>query len=119
PAVVAAGHRLGIDERLIYERLGQPLEQLAQLIRDTIQDPERFKRLIDKIKMIPPDLLKELADKSFGDQNLCGMAALLAIDMGNAAGLVPEPFAADAIGYKGIGGGMNLLKQWFDGRGKP
>ena len=68
--------------------------------------------------MIPPDLLKELADKSFGDQNLCGMAALLAIDMGNAAGLVPEQFAADAIGYKGIGGGMNLLKQWFDGRGK-
>jgi Mg-chelatase subunit ChlD len=117
-AVVAAGMRLGIDERLIYERLGQPLEQLAQLIRDTIQDPERFKRLIDKIKMIPPDLLKELADKSFGDQNLCGMAALLAIDMGNAAGLVPEQFAADAVGYKGIGGGMNLLKQWFEGRGK-
>ncbi|MCI0637426.1 MAG: VWA domain-containing protein [Gemmataceae bacterium] len=118
PAVVAAGQRLGIDERLIYERLGQPLEQLAQLIRDGIRDPERFKRLINKIKMIPPDLLKELAEKSFGDQNLCGMAALLAIDMGGAAGLVPEQFAADACGYKGIGGGMNLLKQWFDGRGR-
>ncbi len=118
PAVVKAGKKLGIDERLIYERLGQPLEQLAQLIRDNLQDPERFKRLIDKIKMIPPDLLKELCEKSFGDQNLCGMAALLAIDMGNAAGHVPEPFAADSCGYKGIGGGMNLLKQWFDGRGK-
>jgi Mg-chelatase subunit ChlD len=117
-AVVEAGKKLGIDERLIYERLGQPLEQLAQLIRDNKQDPERFKRLIDKIKMIPPDLLKELCEKSFGDLNLCGMAALLAIDMGNAAGHVPEQFAADACGYKGIGGGMNLLKQWFDGRGK-
>ncbi len=116
--MVEAGRRLGIDERLIHERLGQPLEQLAQLIRDNNQDAERFKRLIDKIKMIPPDLLKELCDKSFGDMNLCGMAALLAIDMGNAAGLVPEQFAADSMGYKGIGGGMNLLKQWFDGRGK-
>jgi Mg-chelatase subunit ChlD len=117
-AVVAAGQRLGIDERLIYERLGQPLEQLAQLIRDSLQDPGRYKRLIDKIKMIPEDLLKELCEKTFGDQNLCGMAALLAIDMGGAAGLVPEQFAADSIGYKGIGGGMNLLKQWYDGRGR-
>jgi len=118
PAVVAAGRKLGIDERLIYERLGQPLEQLAQLIRDNNQDPDRFKRLIEKIKMIPPDLLKELCEKSLADLNLCGMAALLAIDMGNAAGHVPEQFAADSCGYKGIGGGMNLLKQWFDGRGK-
>ena len=118
PAVVAAGMKLGIDEQLIYERLGQPLQQLAQLIRENIHDPERFKRLIDKIKMIPPDLLKELCEKTFTDQNLSGMAALLAIDMGNAAGHVPEQFAADACGYKGIGGGMNLLKQWFDGRGK-
>jgi Mg-chelatase subunit ChlD len=118
PAVVEAGRRLGIDERLIHERLGQPLEQLIQLIKDNNQDPERFKRLIDKIKMISPDLLKELCDKVFGDMNLCGMAALLAIDMGGACGLVPEPFAADSIGYKGIGGGMNLLKQWYDGRGK-
>jgi Mg-chelatase subunit ChlD len=46
------------------------------------------------------------------------MAALLAIDLGTAAGFVPEPFAADAIGHKGIGGGMNLLKQWYEGRGK-
>lgn len=117
-AIVASGKKLGIDERLIYERLGQPLEQLAQLIRDNIQDPERFKRLIDKIQMIPPELLKELCERSLGDLNLCGMAALLAIDMGNAAGHVPEQFAADACGYKGIGGGMNLLKQWYDGRGK-
>lgn len=118
PAVIEAGKRLGIDEQLIYERLGQALEQLAQLIRDNVQDPQRFKRLIDKIKSMPPDLLKELCEKSFGDQNLCGMAALLAIDMGGAAGLVPEQFAADACGYKGIGGGMNLLKQWYDGRGR-
>jgi Mg-chelatase subunit ChlD len=117
-AVVNAGKKLGIDERLIYERLGQPLEQLAQLIRDNVTDPSRFKRLIDKIELIPPDLLKELCDKCFGDQNLSGMAALLAIDMGGAAGLVPEQFAADSIGHKGIGGGMNLLKQWYDGRGK-
>lgn len=116
-AVVKAGLKLGIDERLIYERLGQPLEQLAQLIRDNLQDPESFKRLIDKIKAIPPDLLQELCEKAVGDHNLCGMAALLAIDMGNAAGHVPEQFAADSCGYKGIGSGMNLLKQWFDSRG--
>lgn len=116
--VVKAAKKLGIDERLVYERLGQPLEQLAQLIRDGLTDPERYKRLIDKIKMIPPELLKELCEKSFGDQNLSAMATLLAIDLGNASGLVPEQFAADACGFKGIGGGMNLLKQWFDGRAK-
>jgi Mg-chelatase subunit ChlD len=118
PAVVAAGVKLGIDEQLIHERLGQPLEQLKQMIEDKVQDAERYKRLIDKIKQISPDLLKALCEKVFGDTNLCGMAALLAIDMGNAAGHVPEPFATDAVGYKGIGGGMNLLRQWFDGRGK-
>jgi Mg-chelatase subunit ChlD len=118
PAVVEAGIRLGIDEQLIHERLGQPLEQLKQMIQDNVTDAERFKRLIDKIKHISPDLLKALCEKTFGDSNLCGMAALLAIDMGGAAGFVPEPFAADAIGYKGIGGGMNLLRNWFDGRGK-
>ena len=118
PAVVEAGKRLGIDEQLIHERLGQPLEQLKQMIHDNVQDPERFKRLIDKIKQISPDLLKALCDKTFGDNNLCGMAALLAIDMGGAAGNVPEQFAADSVGYKGIGGGMNLLRQWFDGRAK-
>src|SRR5262249_14948856 len=80
-------------------------------------DPDRFKRLIDKIKQIPTELLRELCGKSFGDRNLCGMAALLAIDMGGAAGFVPDSFAADACGYKGIGGGMNLLKQWFEARG--
>ncbi len=117
-AVVEAGKKLGIDEQLIHERLGQPLEHLKQLIEDDIRDPERFKRLIDKIKSIPADLLKMLCEKSFGDQNLCGMAALLAIDMGGACGYVPEQFAADAVGHKGIGGGMNLLRQWFDGRGK-
>lgn len=118
PAVVAAGRKLGIDERLIYERLGQPLEQLAQNIRDDIRDPDRYKRLIDKIKNIPPELLAELCAKAFGSSNLSGMAALMAIDMGGAAALVPDSFAADACGYKGIGGGMNLLKQWFDGRGQ-
>jgi Mg-chelatase subunit ChlD len=118
PAVVEAGKKLGIDEQLIHERLGQPLEQLKQMIQDNVTDAERYKRLIDKIKQISPDLLKALCEKTFGDTNLCGMAALLAIDMGGAAGFVPEPFAADAVGYKGIGGGMNLLRQWFDGRGK-
>jgi Mg-chelatase subunit ChlD len=118
PAVVEAGKKLGIDEQLIHERLGQPLEQLKQMIEDNVQDAERYKRLIDKIKQISPDLLKALCEKVFGDSNLCGMAALLAIDMGNAAGYVPEPFAADAVGYKGIGGGMNLLRQWFDGRAR-
>lgn len=118
PAIVAAGAKLGIDEQLIYERLGQPLEQLAKMIHGNVQSPDRFKRLIDKIKSIPPDMLKELCEKSFGDQNLCAMAALLAIDMAGAAELVPEQFTADSIGYKGIGGGMNLLKQWFDGRAR-
>lgn len=118
PAVVAAGKKLGIDERLIYERLGQPLEQLAQNIRDNISDPDRYKRLIDKIRNIPIELLKELCAKAFGDHNLSGMAALLAVDLGGAAALVPDTFAADACGHKGIGGGMNLLKQWFEGRGR-
>ncbi|MBN9120566.1 MAG: VWA domain-containing protein [Planctomycetes bacterium] len=118
PAVIAAGKKLGIDERLIYERLGQPLEQLAQNVRDNVNDPDRYKRLIDKIRNIPIELLRELCAKAFGDKNLCGMAALMAVDMAGAAALVPDPFAADACGHKGIGGGMNLLKQWFEGRGR-
>jgi Mg-chelatase subunit ChlD len=44
------------------------------------------------------------------------MAALLAVDLSNAAKAAGnDDFVLDCIGFKGIGGGDNLLKQWFSG----
>lgn len=116
--VVDAGVRLGLPEQLIYERLGRPMEQLIALIEGDTMEPDRYRRLVEKIQSLPYDVLKRLAAQCVSSQNFSGMAALLAIDMAGAAGLVPADFSCSAMGYKGIGGGTNLLKQWFDGRGK-
>jgi Mg-chelatase subunit ChlD len=61
-------------------------------------------------------MLHRLVKECVGDQNLEGMAACLAVDMAGAAALAPADFVTDAVGHKGIGGGTNLLKQWFDAR---
>lgn len=115
-AVVEAGVRLGLPEAAIYERLGRPLEQLTALIEQANMDPERYRRLVEKIQKIPSDLLQQLCGRCVDSTNLCGMAALLAINLGGAAALVPPDFASLSLGHKGIGGGTNLLKQWFDHR---
>jgi Mg-chelatase subunit ChlD len=44
------------------------------------------------------------------------MAALAAVNLGRAMQCPDPGFAAGCIGYKGIGGGSNLLRQWFEHR---
>jgi Mg-chelatase subunit ChlD len=117
PAVVAAGVRLGLPDQVILERLGKPIEQLRALIGEGVLEPDRYRRLVEKISALPPELLQLLCRQCVDAQNFCGMAALLAIDMAGAAALVPADFACASLGHKGIGGGTNLLKQWFEGRG--
>lgn len=114
--VVAAGVKLGLDENDILERLGRPLDQLQALILGDMRDADRYRRLAEKINEIPPAMLHRLVKECVGDQNLEGMAACLAVDMAGAAALAPADFVTDAVGHKGIGGGTNLLKQWFDAR---
>jgi Mg-chelatase subunit ChlD len=114
--VVAAGVRLGLSEEEILERLGRPLDQLQAMIAGDMDDAERYQRLVEKISRIPPEILAKMVERCVGADNLCGMAACLAIDMAGAAALAPADFVTNATGHKGIGGGTNLLKQWFDAR---
>lgn len=115
-AVIASARAHGLTDEDVIERLNRPLDQLRGLIAGNLDDVARYRRLATKIDDIPPELLAELAARSVETSNLSGMATLLAIALGDAAALVPEDFAARAFGHKGIGGGTNLLKQWFDDR---
>lgn len=116
--IVDAGVRLGLMEEDILERLGRPLDQLQAMIMGDMRDADRYNRLVPKIDSIPSSMLHKLVDRCVGDNNLSGMAACLAVDMAGAAGFAPADFTSLAVGYKGIGGGTNLLKQWFDSRGR-
>lgn len=114
--IIAAAVALGIPEDEVIERLNRPLDQLRKLIEGNLDDIPRYRRLALKIDEIPPELLASLAGRCVECSNLAGMAALLGIAMGGASSLAPEDFVVQSLGYKGIGGGTNLLKQWFESR---
>ncbi len=120
PAVVAAGAELGIAEDEIYARLAQPLEQLRFLIEGNVQDLRRYLELVDKITMIPEELLQHLLACCVRDGNRMGLALLLAVALGPVLALVgkdlPQQLVDDSLNYRGIGGGENLLLQWFEHR---
>jgi Mg-chelatase subunit ChlD len=118
--VVAAGLALGIDEAEIWARLSAPLEQLRYLIEARVQDVQRHIDIVGKVDFVPEEMLKELVfrclDEQYGPPFLLGIATLLAIALGPVSEMVPRELVEKALGYKGIGGGENLLVQWFEHR---
>ena len=119
--VVAAGAALEIAEEEIYARLSQPLEQLKFLIESNVQDLQRHLDLVDKITLIPDELLDHLLACCVRDRNRMGLALLLAIALGPVlarvgGGVLPQGLVDDSMGYRGIGGGENLLLQWYEHR---
>ncbi|HEY0251002.1 MAG TPA: vWA domain-containing protein, partial [Kofleriaceae bacterium] len=120
PAIVAAGAELGIAEEEIFARLAQPLEQLRFLIEGNVQDLRRYIELVDKITFIPDELLQHLLACCVRDKNRMGLALLLAVALGPVLALVgdgvPQQLVDDSLNYRGIGGGENLLLQWFEHR---
>ncbi|AKF05862.1 VWA domain-containing protein [Sandaracinus amylolyticus] len=108
---------LGIDPNEVYDRIGQALEQLRAMILGDAHDADRYARLVDRIASIPQALLDELCGAASASSNLEAIAALLAIDLGGATQRLPEDLVMQGLGFKGIGGGSNLLKQWFSHRG--
>lgn len=119
-AVVAAGTVLGIAEEEIYARLSQPLEQLKFLIEGNVQDLRRYVDLVAKITHVPDDLLEHLLACCVRDGNRMGLALLLAIALGpvlaRTGTLVPRDLVDASFNYRGIGGGENLLLQWYEHR---
>ncbi len=118
--VVAAGAELEIAEEEIYARLSQPLEQLKFLIEGNVQDLQRHLDLVDKITFIPDELLEHLLACCVRDRNRMGLALLLAIALGpvlaRVGAAVPEDLVDESMNYRGIGGGENLLLQWYTHR---
>ncbi|MBX7197728.1 MAG: VWA domain-containing protein, partial [Sandaracinaceae bacterium] len=116
--VVGAARALGLDPNVVYDRIGQALEQLRAMILGGSHDADRYARLVDRVKGIPDEMFDELAACAVEGGNLEAIAALLAVDLGGTAARVPADLVTDALGIKGIGGGTNLLKQWFTHRGR-
>jgi len=114
--VVVRAKDLGVSEDEVYDRLGQALEQLRMMVIGDMRDADRYQRLISRIKTMPREMMKDLAQRAADTGNFEAMAALLAVDMGAAAEDLPDDLVPDALGYKGIGGGRNLLTQWFTHR---
>jgi Mg-chelatase subunit ChlD len=119
-AVVAAAQALELTEEDVYARLSQPLEQLRFLIEGNVQDLKRSLDLVDKLTHIPDDMLEHLLACCMRDGNRMGLALLLAVALGPVLMLVPKLASAElvdeSLGFKGIGGGENLLLQWYTHR---
>lgn len=119
-AVVKAAHVFEIPEEDVYARLSQPLEQLKFLIEGNVQDLARHLELVDKITHIPDDLLEHLLACCKRDGNRMGLALLLAVALGpvltRVPGLASAALVDESLNFKGIGGGENLLLQWFTHR---
>jgi hypothetical protein len=109
--VVGAAGALGLDPNVVYDRIGQALEQLRAMILGGSHDADRYARVVDRVKGIPDEMFDELAACAVEGGNLEAIAALLAVDLGGTAARVPGELVTDALGIKGIGGGTNLLKQ--------
>lgn len=114
--VIAAAQKLGVPEEEVYDRLGKALEQLRLMVLGDMSDADRYQRLVQRISNMPADMMKQLAQRAADTGNMEAMAALLAVNMGMAAAELPDDLVPDALGYKGIGGGRNLLVQWFSHR---
>ena len=114
--VVARAKDLGVPEEEVYDRLGKALEQLRMMVIADSHDADRYQRLVQRISNMPAEMMKQLAQRASDTGNLEAMAALLAVNMGLAAAELPDDLVPDALGYKGIGGGRNLLVQWFSHR---
>jgi hypothetical protein len=111
--VVAAGAALGIAEEEIWARLSAPLEQLRYLIEAKVCDAQRYADLVGKLVEIPEEVLAQLVERCLADRNLMGLALLLAVALGPVCAQLPQDLAIQCLGYKGIGGGENLLLQWY------
>lgn len=114
--VIAAGDALGVDPQEIYDRIGDALEQLRAMILGGSHDADRYRRLVDKIVRVPDGMLDPCIAAALGTSNLEAIAALLALDLGAVAAQADDDVVSQCLGYKGIGGGSNLLKQWFTHR---
>ncbi|MFZ5443789.1 MAG: VWA domain-containing protein, partial [Myxococcota bacterium] len=119
-AVVKAAQTLGIGEEEVYARLSQPLEQLRFLIEGNVQDLKRHLELVDKLTHIPDELLEHLLACCLRDGNRMGLALLLAVALGPVLQRVAKfglgELVDQSLGFKGIGGGENLLLQWYTHR---
>lgn len=111
--VLARARELGIPDEEVLDRLGEALSQLITMVLGDMEDPDRYSMLVDRIQHISPETLEQLCTAAEQYANLQAMAALLAIDLGGAAERLSDASVEDALGHKGIGGGTNLLKQWF------
>ncbi len=113
--VVERGTALGIDPREIYERFGQAYEQFRRMVEANQRDAERYAQLLERIRELPAEDIEELVAICLRDGNHGGMAVLLALNLGACSNCCAEPdFVIASLGFKGIGGGENLLKQWFE-----
>lgn len=112
--VVRKGASLRIDPEEIYQRLGRAYEQLKRMITSDIRNVARYVQLLARIDEIPFDEIEELVRICQQTGNMEGMAALLALALGPAAACCTDKsFVLESLCFKGIGGGENLLKQWF------
>jgi Mg-chelatase subunit ChlD len=120
PRVVQAAQRFEIPEEDVYARLSQPLEQLTFLIEGNVQDLARHLDLVDKLTHVPDELLERLLACCMRDGNRLGLALLLAVALGPVLTRVPalasSQLVDESLGYRGVGGGQNLLLQWYTHR---
>lgn len=112
--IIDTACQLGVNPNDIYDRLGDAIKQLREMVLSNSTEVARYKLLADKINDLDGKLMQQLVKQALSDHNLAAMGCCLAIHLGDASRFCKNnDFTIKSLGYKGIGGGMNLLKQWF------
>ncbi|MHA2504156.1 MAG: VWA domain-containing protein, partial [Candidatus Kariarchaeaceae archaeon] len=117
-----AGRKLGVSEEDILERYNSPVKVLESYIASDLKDKQRYDSIVRKIDNVNPMQMNKMMADAAKNDNQMAMAALGAADLGQAMtsaqsmqmadGSSAQDILAQAID-KSIGGGTNLLKQWF------
>ena len=131
--VLNAGTNLGISEEEIAEMYQGALQLLQayietdsrkrdnydRVVRQLVKQPSNSRGRYQPAGSIPMENMQQMMQQAVTTMNAMAMAALGAVDMGQAmrvvagiAGQVGQQMLAEALD-KGIGGGTNLLQQWF------
>ncbi len=124
---IEAGKKFNIDELEITELFKNAIELLKSYISSNFTDIGRYDRIVRKISSVSQNIMDEMMKQAVENNNPIAMAALAAADLGsalNSAATMTMPDGSSAQDTltdsidKGIGGGENLLKQWFMHRNK-
>jgi Mg-chelatase subunit ChlD len=109
------GRDLGMSEQEIAKLLGGAFEYIKTLIENKQASYEKTHVILDKAQL-PTEQRQQLIDLSIKEGSEGALGALAAVDLKQVTDSIPQTDEGKELLEKalGVGGGENLLYQWFE-----